>query len=187
MKKTLLATATVVAMSLSGAASAVDVGTANFQWVGSVPAASVTEGAYYIVNSYGSEILNATNGVMTFANNAGKITLENASTFGFKVVSDATASDAFDPTVDNTSVAFHAKLSELKAGPDGITSIGGDNGYFAVKANGDLLTSTATSFAADTVVNVTVTPAKADSTFDAASEGQIWTVQAAVAVSTAAI
>ncbi|RZP84929.1 hypothetical protein [Vibrio vulnificus] len=185
MKKTLLAAAAV--MGMSGAVVAADVGTANFQWVGTVPAASTTQGVYYIVNADGSAILNATDGVMTFSNNAGKIVLENASTFGFKVVEDAADGGDFDPATDKTSVAFKAKLGELKAGAAGITSVGGDNGYFGVVANAAPLTSTVRDFAADTVVNVTVAPAVADAEFSQAEEGEAWTVQAAVAVSTAAL
>lgn len=182
MKKTII---TTVALGFSTVASATNIGTASFQWAGTVPPATVADGSYFIVNGAGTEVLSATDGTMKFANVGGKVSLISASTFDFKVVQDAAGSGGqpFDPATDTTVVPITAKLSSIKAGPGGVVSVGGDDGYFALFADNQPLTVAGKNFAA-APVNVTLKPAIGDSDFAQADDGQTWTVQAAVAVTT---
>ncbi|WP_318462309.1 hypothetical protein [Photobacterium leiognathi] len=185
MKKTILAIAALASLGMAQTVTAADAdaGKAIFQWAGTVPSPSIGAEGYWIVTADGGSILSATDGVMVFDNKAGNIQLKTASTFGFKVVTDKATGGAFDPATDTTGVAYKTTLSSIKAGKGGLTAIGGDDGYFAVTAGGDVLsTSAAKTFAKDEVATVTLKPAVDGSNFELASEGDVWTVQAAVAV-----
>ncbi|WP_305816448.1 hypothetical protein [Photobacterium leiognathi] len=188
MKKTILALAALASMGMANTAMATDtnVGQAVFQWAGTVPSPSSSEAGYWIVSADGGSILSATDGVMIFDNKAGEIKLKSATTFGFKVVTDKTADGAtFNPAEDTAGVAYKATLGGIKAGKGGLTAAGGDDGYFAVTAGGDVLsTSTAKDFIADEVATVSLQPAIIDDAFTAATEGDVWTVQATLALTT---
>ncbi|MDK9782316.1 hypothetical protein KIT90_13085 [Vibrio sp. B172a] len=194
MKKTLLALTAAATMALPQISSAAEIGTAVFQWTGTVPAATDNASGYWIVTGDGSALLSANDGVMVFDNTKGKVTLSSASTFGFKVVSDvtsssvATADGTFDPSVDNTGVAYHGKLVRLAAGANGLTDVGGDGGYFGVTVDDTLLPATGKFNAAANVVSqVSIGAATAGADFEKAEALQKWNVQASIALSTTAI
>ncbi|YCO02438.1 hypothetical protein ACB087_10120 (plasmid) [Vibrio sp. VNB-15] len=198
MKKTLLALAAVASLGMSVSASAASIGEANFQWIGTVPAPSVSESGYWIVTANGGELLQANNGVLKFDNKAGVIELIESQTFGFKVVTNAAevANDKFDPATDKTSVGFKARLGALEVGKNGLPSSVDSSNYFSIQAlnqatgaNATLTTASDVTFAANqsayisTVKNPTLTPAIAALGLDA-EPNDVWQVVATVALTT---
>lgn len=200
MKKTLLALAVVASIGLSVSALAAPIGEANFQWVGTVPAPSVSESGFWIVTANGGELLQANNGVLKFDNKNGVIELIESQTFGFKVVENATAADGdtFNPAEDNNSVAFNARLGALEVGKNGLPFSVDSSNYFSIQAmnqaTGSSVTLTTANDAAfdvnqtayiSTVKNPTLTPEIAAKGLDA-EPGDVWQVIATVALTTQA-
>ncbi|MGR5050325.1 hypothetical protein ACPV30_14080 [Photobacterium damselae] len=198
MKKTISILATLSALGFAQTSTAADIGTAAFQWTGTVPAMTASNSGYWIVNASGSAILDANDGVMVFSNTKDKgIQLATASTFGFKVVSDITSDSVstpdgvFNPAVDNTVVGYQGALVEQKAGANGLVDVGGDDGYFAVTADGTPLVAGAAQGAISkqngSVTNITLAPATDGSSFTKANANEKWNVQAIVALSTISV
>ncbi|HIF9108928.1 TPA: hypothetical protein ACX6SX_002028 [Photobacterium damselae] len=194
MKKTVSMLTMLTAIGVSHMATAADIGTAAFQWTGTVPAMTATNSGYWIVNASGSAVLDANDGVMVFSNTKDNgIQLSSASTFGFKVVSDVTSASVatpdgrFDPATDTTLVGYQGALVEQKAGANGLVDVGGDDGYFAVTADNTPLVAGAAQGAINKkdggVTNITLAPATKGSTLNA-NANEKWNVQAIVALST---
>lgn len=200
MKKTLLALAAVASMGVSVSALAAPIGEANFQWVGTVPAPSVSESGFWIVTANGGELLQANNGVLKFDNQNGVIELIESHAFGFKVVTNATpaANDTFNPEEDKSSVAFNARLGALEVGKNGLPSSVDSSNYFAIQAlnqatgsNATLTTAADVAFEANqaayisTVKNPALTGEIAAKGLDA-EPNDVWQVVATVALTTKA-
>ncbi|MGV3003261.1 hypothetical protein [Vibrio sp. E150_018] len=193
MKKTVLTLTTIASLAFSNLALSAtgtgDMGTASFQWSGTVPAPSTSEAGYWLVSFDGQSLLsnvNTSNGVMSLENKAGLINLVDSSVFNFKVVKDKELSDgSFDPSIDNEGVEYNVSLANLKSGTGGLVSDGDQNGYFTVTANGDVISNTTSKkYSSGMPASIKLGKASDKVSLEGADSNQTWQVMAQVAVST---
>ncbi|MBE8574174.1 hypothetical protein [Vibrio sp. OPT18] len=186
MKKTLLTLAVVATMGLAHSAIAADIGSASFQWAGTVPESSTSNANFWLVTGDGSQELAKTNtqdGVLVFENKTGVVNLVDSSAFSFKVVADS-AGVEFDSTTDNEDVSYQVTLASIKTGTSGLLTDDDQGGYFTITANNSVLSTTPTEYVAGQVAEIKVAKDVAQGVLVGAEANDKWQVAAVVAVST---
>ncbi|WP_340642456.1 hypothetical protein [Photobacterium damselae] len=137
MKKTLIALAALASLGMATSATAADkLGQGSFQWAGTVPTISSGDG-FFIVPAGSTTDLNG--GILTFSNKLGKVELNGSTELSFKVVKDAVAGDAYDPSVDKTPLTYKGTLTNIKVGVNSLLAEQANNGYFAIAADGSVM------------------------------------------------
>ncbi|PSV09568.1 hypothetical protein C0W59_22095 [Photobacterium kishitanii] len=188
MKKTLLALVTLSSLGMASsvmaaAGDAMPVGTASFQWAGTVPTATNPGAGYFIIQEGDT---NFTDGVLTFTNIAsGGVKLNGSNEIGFKVVKDKADDGPYKPADDVTPLPYKGTLTSIKVGINGFVSEQVTDGYFNIFADSQkLVVNTADSInksAANNITRLTVKPKDANANADLNASDAV-VVQALIAV-----
>lgn len=141
MKNTVVTAALLSALCVTATQAIADgytPGQAAFQWAGTVPAQTDTDGTYFIVPVDPGQDFN--NGQLVFSNTAaGGVKLTNSSTIGFKVVKNSGDKlKPYDPSKDIDPLSYNATLVSRQFS-DGNFLVEDDAGAFQIMADGQEL------------------------------------------------
>ncbi|MBL0656190.1 hypothetical protein JD524_16400 [Aeromonas caviae] len=182
MKKTILMAVVIGAVGVAGAASAAEAeqASATFTWSGTVPMAPTSNG-FIIKDSVGNDIQRGT--LVFSVDNTGKGTLTSASTLNFNVF------DYTNDIVGEPVTSYSYQLTSIQATEGGLPQEQGEQGYYAIMADGAKMEINAlpTDKATGGVTNLTVIPSGALVPSNQPTAGEAVDVHARIVISGAVL